>query len=489
MFRSSLSKIALALAFLFTVSSFIFYIILSSYYEKEAFKRIRLALDYNKAIQEYVSNYQKPTIYALMKEGTLPNDFFDPTLLSSTFIVQHINEVYLQKLQRSNAALHVDFKFASDNPTNITNKATPFESKVLRQFNETNITSFTQHISLNGKDHLFYALPVEANTNKCMRCHSDPNIAPRQMVTLYGSSNGFNEKIGEIRAIISLYTPVDEDNQNMWFFFLSVEFLMLISFLIIYSIIYYYSRAIKQKDKLITKQSKFAAMGEMIGMIAHQWRQPLTGMGMTVDNLKLDIELQTIDEEKWMQNLEQVTTQIHYLSHTIDDFRNFFKPNQEPVEVDVSKLMDESLQIINSTLVSNNITIIKNYNDQAIIVSFRNDLMQVFLNIIKNAKDAYVENSIDNRPLRIITSANSKYCTIIVEDEAGGISDDIMERIFDPYFSTKDEKNGTGLGLYMSKMIVEDHLNGQLEVHSKARATHFKITLPKTLKMEKHHGN
>lgn len=489
MFRHSLTKIALALMFIYAFGSVAMYFMVQKYNENEAYKRIRLALDYDKAIQKYVSDYQKPTVYALIEKGYLPKDYFDPTLLSSTFIVQHINEVYVQTLNKNNKKFHVNFKFASDNPTNITNKATKFESRILKMFNESNLSSYSERINIDGKENLFYALPVERSTQKCMRCHSNPERAPQQMRAMYGDKNGFHEKVGEIRAIISLYTPIASDSQSMWYFFLSVELLMAIVFIIIYSIIYYYSRAIKQKDALITKQSKFAAMGEMIGMIAHQWRQPLTGMGMTVDNLKLDIELQTIDEEKWIDNLEQVTTQIHYLSHTIDDFRNFFKPNQETQEIEVPKLMDESLQVVNSTLKNHEIQLIKNYAENCYINSYRNDIMQVLLNIIKNAKDAYIENSIKSRPLYLNISMKATACVIEIVDEAGGIPDAIIDDIFNPYFSTKDEKNGTGLGLYMSKMIVEDHLNGTLEVATEKGTTHFIITLPKAINTEKKDGN
>lgn len=489
MLKTSLSKIALTLIVIYAIVSIVMYLLLQNYNEQEAYKRIRIALNYDKAIQKYVSDYQKPTLYALMEKNVLSKDYFDPILLSSTFIVQHVNEFYVQNLHHADHSFHVNFKFASDNPTNITNKANPFESKILKLFNDSNISYYTQHVNRNGIKNLFYALPVERNTEKCMRCHGDPKVAPKQMLELYGNKHGFHEKVGDSRAIIALYTPIDSNNEAIWYLFISIELLAALTFGLIYGIIYYYSRTIRQKDAFITKQSKFAAMGEMIGMIAHQWRQPLTGMGMTVDNLKLDIELQTIDEEKWMSNLEQVTTQIHYLSHTIDDFRNFFKPNQETQDVNVTKLMDESLQVIDSSLRSNHIAVIKNYSENCLIVSYHNDIIQVLLNIVKNAIDAYVENNIQERPLYLNIQMKTAQCLIEIVDEAGGIPDDIIDDIFNPYFSTKDEKNGTGLGLYMSKMIVEDHLNGTLDVTTADGKTHFIITLPDKINTEMKDGN
>jgi len=233
------------------------------------------------------------------------------------------------------------------------------------------------------------------------------------------------------------------------------------------------------KNKLIVKQSRLAAMGEMISMIAHQWRQPLTGMGMTTDNLLLDIELQDIDENRFKENLELINKQIAYLSHTIDDFRNFFKPNSKIEKIKINTLIDESCQIINSTLKKNNIKIKKIDDNDITIMTKRNDLMQVILNLIKNSMDAYMINDLQDRVIKISTNDDSKNIEIKIKDNAGGISDKIIEKVFDPYFSTKDKKHGTGLGLYMSKMIVENHFQGELLVNTVDNSTTFSIVIPK----------
>jgi len=186
-----------------------------------------------------------------------------------------------------------------------------------------------------------------------MQCHGDPKDAPAQMIEKFGDINGFYEKLGDTRAIVALYVPLGHDDEQFYVVLLSLLSLSFSVFLSIFLIIAYYAKKVIEKDKLIAKQSKFVAMGEMIGMIAHQWRQPLTGMGMTVDNLKLDIELETIDEKQWTKSLDLIKTQIHYLSHTIDDFRNFFKPEQSPQEVELSAFLDEVLQITEANLKQN----------------------------------------------------------------------------------------------------------------------------------------
>ncbi len=475
-----LRKMAVIFTVLFVLCTVLIYILIRDFHEVEALERIRQALNYESALQQYISTHQKPIVNKLIRQGNLPEGYFEPSLLSSSYISRSIHDSYL-KITRENSIsdAEVYLKFASDNPTNPANLADPFETKVLNYFRQSGSKEFTKTLTKDGREYIFFAKPYTVNEPKCLQCHSNPDLAPKGMVERYGSKNGFGEKAGHLRAITALYTPLNTLGQQNNVVFLSLELLMLLVFVFIFLLIRYYTRQISQKDQFITQQTKFAAMGEMVGMIAHQWRQPLTGMGMTVDNLKLDIELQTIEEDKWMKNLDQISEQIHYLSHTIDDFRNFFKPNQERQEVYLSKLIHESLQVIQSSIDSNSIEVSVECNENLTLYTFRNDLMQILLNLIKNAQDAYVENSICPRPIEIKVYENQNNVIIQVIDQAGGIPEAIMDKIFDPYFSTKDEKNGTGLGLYMTRMIIMDHFGGNILVSSSKGSTEFEIILPK----------
>ncbi len=235
----------------------------------------------------------------------------------------------------------------------------------------------------------------------------------------------------------------------------------------------------KEQEKFLRERSRLAAMGEMTSMIAHQWRQPLTGMGMAINNLLLDIDLHDLDEDRFKENLELVSKQISYLSHTIDDFKNFFKPNKKSEIVNINELIDRSCSVISTSLENHNIKIERNYKKLVTISTKKNDLMQIILNLIKNSMDAYIEKNAKERILYICTNSNEKEITITIKDRAGGISPEVIDKIFNPYFSTKDKKNGTGLGLYMSKMIIEDHLGGTLFVNSKEDTTTFTLTIPR----------
>ncbi len=234
----------------------------------------------------------------------------------------------------------------------------------------------------------------------------------------------------------------------------------------------------KHQEQLLVQNSKLAAMGEMIGMIAHQWRQPLSSISTLAGNLQVLIDLDAYDREQFKALLNDINAHSQYLSSTINDFRHFFKPDNPRDTVLVSQIVESTLGIIGKSLEYKNVTLVKDYALTNPILTYPNELMQVFLNIIKNASDAFVENDIIE-PLIIIKGYEyDDYQLVEIEDNAGGIPDDIMDKIFDPYFSTKGPGIGTGLGLYMSKMIVEQHCLGQLTVKNTEKGACFSIKLP-----------
>lgn len=234
---------------------------------------------------------------------------------------------------------------------------------------------------------------------------------------------------------------------------------------------------IKQQELQLLQQNRLAQMGELIAMIAHQWRQPLTVVGTTTATLQLKIQNNSYEPKLFIDRLEKIDNQVEYLSQTIEDFRTFFKPEQGKNVVQIKHLMDDTLRIIQSTLSKFNIKLINEVTSNKEILTYSNEIKQVILNILKNSLDAFVENGIENRVITINDTVENDLIKIIIEDNAGGIEEGIIQNIFDPYFSTKSEKNGTGLGLYMSKMIIEDHCKGELRVISKEGKTKFEILI------------
>jgi len=235
----------------------------------------------------------------------------------------------------------------------------------------------------------------------------------------------------------------------------------------------------RHKDQQMLEQSRLAQMGEMLSMIAHQWRQPLSAITATTGSVSLHMQLDKCDEEYVEEKLQKINTFTQYLSTTITDFRNFFKPDKEKTLTSLNEVVLGSLKIIGSSLEAQGVTIETFLESKGEFLSFPNELKQVVLNILKNAQDVFADKKIDKPRLLIKTVGTDEGYELSISDNAGGISEEVLGHIFDPYFTTKHQSDGTGLGLYMSKMIVEDHCNGHLNVENTSEGACFILILPK----------
>jgi len=234
----------------------------------------------------------------------------------------------------------------------------------------------------------------------------------------------------------------------------------------------------QQQEQILVQNSKLAAMGEMVGMIAHQWRQPLSSISTIAGNLNVFIELDQYDKNQFINLLNEINTHAQYLSKTINDFRHFFKPDNPRNIAFINDIIDSTLNIIGKSLEYRSISLEKDYLFPTPILTYPNELMQVFLNIIKNAIDALTDNKIVNPSIGIKGYQRHGYQIVEISDNAGGIPEEILDKIFNPYFSTKGPAIGTGLGLYMSRTIIEEHCRGALRAHNNDRGACFTITLP-----------
>jgi DNA-binding response OmpR family regulator/PHD/YefM family antitoxin component YafN of YafNO toxin-antitoxin module len=228
-----------------------------------------------------------------------------------------------------------------------------------------------------------------------------------------------------------------------------------------------------KKDKILFQQSRHAQMGEMIAMIAHQWRQPLSAINSAAVVMEQKIKMKKFNDELAKDISAKIQKYTTHLSDTIDDFRNFFKPNKEQQTTNFQIIYEKVISLIEPTLVKNNIKIDCNIISVKDFETFENELVQVLLNLIKNAEDILMQKDIKDKQISIIIDG----LLLSVEDNAGGIPIDIIDKIFDPYFSTKTKKGGTGLGLYMSKTIIEDHCCGELNVQNTKNGALFQIIL------------
>jgi len=226
---------------------------------------------------------------------------------------------------------------------------------------------------------------------------------------------------------------------------------------------------IKQKEKMLNNQSKMAAMGEMIGNIAHQWRQPLTAISVAAGGIKLGYELDINDEEDTIKELDSIVENSQFLSDTIEDFQNFLKNDRITTDFSVKDAITKSIAIISANLDSHEINIVNHYDKNIMINGIQNDLIQVLLNIINNAADILKKKKYSEHEKYIIIDIeqNEGYVTICIQDSAGGVPKDIKNKIFEPYFTTKHQSQGTGLGLYMTHKIVVENLKGSIVVENR----------------------
>lgn len=234
----------------------------------------------------------------------------------------------------------------------------------------------------------------------------------------------------------------------------------------------------KEKTLQIIHQSRLATMGEMVSMIAHQWRQPLASISTISGTLSLDIMMDNYKAEFFQQELESIDELAQHLSSTIDDFRDFFKTDKELQSEEIKEIVEKSFKIIAPTLEAKKIAFNNQIEDDIFVNTYVSEIKQVLLNIMKNAEDVLVEKEIQNPTIWIKGSKKNGFAEIVIEDNAGGISKDNIDRVFEAYFSTKKSKDGTGLGLYMSKIIVEEHCKGKLNVENGEYGAKFTITLP-----------
>ena len=229
----------------------------------------------------------------------------------------------------------------------------------------------------------------------------------------------------------------------------------------------------RTKDKMMFAQSRQAQMGEMLAMIAHQWRQPLNAISAAVSVINLKVKNGQYDYEMSKNISSKIDRYIQHLSSTIDDFRDFFKPQKEMRITNFEVIFSKAYSLIESDLQNKKIEIDIDSESIEDFTSYENELVQVVLNILKNAEDVLLERGIKEPLIKITIQDYS----ISIEDNAGGIDEEYLGKVFDPYFSTK-KKNGTGLGLYMSKVIIEEHCYGTLDVKNGEKGAKFTIKLP-----------
>jgi len=223
-----------------------------------------------------------------------------------------------------------------------------------------------------------------------------------------------------------------------------------------------------EHEKYLQNQSKLIAMGEMIGNIAHQWRQPLSFISTAATGMYVKKEMKILSDEELFEYCNKINENAQYLSQTIDDFRDFIKGDTELIEFNLVKDISSFIKLVDASVKEHGIKLVLDFEDDIIIQGYPNELIQCFINIFNNAKDAFIFNNIleDDRILFIYQKVQNNHVEIKFRDSAGGVEDKIKHKVFEPYFTTKHKSQGTGLGLHMTYNLIVRGMNGSLKVNN-----------------------
>jgi len=233
-----------------------------------------------------------------------------------------------------------------------------------------------------------------------------------------------------------------------------------------------------EKQKMVELQSRHAQMGEMIGIITHQWKQPLNVISLIVNVLKLDLKKRTLSNETIEKKLDDVLKQVRYMDQTVQDFQSFFNPSKEKIFFNIYESIQSILGLIDYEYSHQDISLELRGNESISAYGYPNEFNQVILTLLKNARDAFMQQPHDHMRIVIDISEENGDPLIRVEDNAGGIPEAVMDKVFDLYVTTKE--NGSGLGLNIAKNVIEQNMNGKIDVHNTAEGACFTIVLPKT---------
>ena len=413
---------------------------------KDARQEAFYVLDAMNGVRDYVSTIQRPLIEELKEEGAIDKDLFDPRLMSSSYITRQIYKIQLAKKN-----INYDYKLIATDPLNPEHEGTEFENEILEGFKEGKYEVYSDVIEDENA-----GLPIKNSQPSCIECHNI-NSAPKKMLEQYGNLSDFRGKVGDTIAMISFKIPIKSillyHKQEFIVSGIAITAIFAAFLFFVYKIHKSNEKTKFQTELLMINQSRLASMGEMIGNISHQWRQPLAQISSALVNLELYSERGKLSPEKLKDAIEEAGEQVKFMSGTIEDFKNFFNPNMPKSEFTACQAIDQAYKILNASLKKHVIDIKVEIKENFVLYGNINELIQILINIINNAKEAFLGAPKENRRILITAFKQGGEQAITLENNAGNIDEALIAKIFEPHFTTK--KSGSGLGLYMSKIIAE----------------------------------
>ncbi|MHB8056954.1 MAG: sensor histidine kinase [Desulfuromonadaceae bacterium] len=232
---------------------------------------------------------------------------------------------------------------------------------------------------------------------------------------------------------------------------------------------------LRRKDQMLIQQSRLAAMGEMLGNIAHQWRQPLNNVALIIQSIQMQYNSGALTSEEMDNEIHEALEVLLQMSRKIDDLRNFFRVDKEKEGFFIGKVVGRALKLVSPHLGSHRIQVEIESDDEVTATGYQNEYAQVVMNIISNAREAAIERNISTPRILVRITSENGHSVLYIRDNCGGIPEDILPKVFDPYFTTRGPDRGTGIGLYMSKAIIEQNMAGHLTARNVEGGAEFRV--------------
>lgn len=454
-------------------------IISQQYILNQAESRIQDVLLKTEALHHYVQEEMHPAMYLLKKEKRLPEEFYSPDILSSSYITRRVFQHYNYVRQQNNLPL-IEYSMASKNPRNKVNLADSLEASLIEMFNnDSTVKKYTGIVEDHGIKHLYYAKPFLRIEQKCLICHGKSEDAPKDLSEYYNWVSGFDWKVGEIPAIEVIKTPLVSEfkTSSRIGLVIMVIAVILVIMIVLYSLLSVKNKIINsQKNKIqenlnllkqnqgqLVQSEKMASLGVLTAGVAHEINNPLNfingayiGLETFFDSTAPEYKDQVSVLLKGLRiGIERSTEIVMSLSHFSRDSIGFDE------NCNLNTIIDNCLLILKNKY-KNRILIDKQYEQNDIIIKGNEGkLHQVFIHILSNAVQ-----SIENRGIiSILTKKNNDNVTITITDSGCGISKENISKIFDPFYTTKEVGEGAGLGLSISYTIIKEH-NGNIKIDS-----------------------
>ncbi len=462
--------IILFFVLLYALVTFVFFSFYKSLAIKDTKEEALSTLNIILSVRKFISHVQRPLLEEWQKETGKKIDF-DPRLMSATYISEYI---YGNKILKKE--LKYDYKLVSTNPINPIHKPNGFEKDVLKHIDEQNLSEYFSLTKEQGRSYFYLAVPVPIDKNdpSCIKCHSGLTNSP--------------QPIEDMQAIVSLKVPVLDILSYHKQEFVTGGIVMFVVFILFIIFIYMFwkkDNVIKERNEmLLLHQNRHAVMGEMLGNISHQWKQPLTQLSYILMNIDISYKKGNLDEDTLEQKIDEAHEQIGFMSETIGDFKDFFSPvayDKKPI----SEITSHAKRLLESELKKNSIELNIYIKDDFVFSANPNEITQVLVNIINNAKDALKkEPKGKGRHIYILAYAMNEENIIEIENDASPIKQKDLKQIFEPYFSTKEQDSSSGIGLYICKTIVEK-FNGNIEAFNLEDSVLFRISFKNKQKINK----